>query len=78
MLSNNPKLNALLEQANAAVAAMTPEERAAMRREQRISWVRGEMQLARLERGLEPLPDDEATARAERAVDQKDGNSGKG
>ena len=38
-----PDLQELLRRANAKVAAMTPEEKEAMRRAQRDSWVRAEM-----------------------------------
>lgn len=39
------ELEALMQRAKDAVAAMFPEERAAMWREQRISWVRGQIGL---------------------------------
>lgn len=42
------KLNALLAENNAIIKAMTPEEREAMFRAQRESWVRGEMALSKL------------------------------
>ncbi len=46
MLSNDPKLNALAERALAAFNALSPDEQRAHRREQRISWVYGELRLS--------------------------------
>lgn len=42
-LKTDPELLVLLRKAREAVEAMSPEERAAMERAQRESWVRGEM-----------------------------------
>jgi len=41
--SNNEHLNDLLRQAKEAVQRMTPDEKAAMLREQRISWAYGQL-----------------------------------
>ena len=46
MLSNNPKLNALAARAIAAFNVLPLEQQRAHRREQRISWVYGEMRLS--------------------------------
>jgi hypothetical protein len=51
MLSSDPELNALFEKAKAAFAKLTPEEKAAHRREQRISWVLGQINMMHYEHG---------------------------
>jgi hypothetical protein len=49
-VADRPSLSRLIEEARARVAAMSPEERAAMHAEQRESWVRGEAALSAAER----------------------------
>ena len=46
----HPNLSRLIEEAKARLEAMTPEDRAAMWKAQRESWVRGETALAKSER----------------------------
>ena len=58
-LSNNPKLNELFREAMDRFNALSPEEKAAHRREQAISWVYGEMLLTRFERGEPELSNEE-------------------
>lgn len=45
MLTNDGKLYALMREAQVKFDALSPEEKAAHRREQAISWVYGEMRL---------------------------------
>lgn len=54
MLSSDTDLNALVEKAKAAFAKLTPEEKAAHRREQRISWVLGQINMMHYEHGHPP------------------------
>lgn len=65
-LENDGKLDALVRHAMANFKALPPEEQAAHRREQKISWVYGEMGLAghevtkeQIARVLDGLPPDE-------------------
>ncbi len=46
-METDPKLLELLEEAKRKVAAMTPEQRAEMLRQQREGWVKAEMQWAK-------------------------------
>ena len=57
-------LDTLIRESVARVAAMTPEERDAMRRAQRISWIVGELMLKRPDMSYE-----DALRRAKGAVD---------
>lgn len=46
-MTNSKSLSVLVQEAKAAVAAMTPEEREAMYRAQREGWVKAELQWAK-------------------------------
>jgi hypothetical protein len=58
-LSDNPKLNELFREAMDRFNALSPEEKAAHRRDQHVSWVVGEMLLTRFERGEPELSNEE-------------------
>lgn len=59
MISTNLELNKLIKQAIACVEALSPEDRAAHRREQAISWAAGQYKLSRWERGYSDLTPEE-------------------
>lgn len=49
-VADRPTLSHLIREATMAYNAMTPEQKEEMHRQQRESWVRGEMELSKLER----------------------------
>lgn len=68
---DRPELTALIEKAKRAYKAMSPEEKEAHDKAQRESWVRGEMELAQLEREtavVAPSPSPEAAPTSEDAM----------
>lgn len=75
-LSDNPELNELMKKAKAAFDALTPEQKRAHRREQAISWVFGEMMLARYERGQAMLTKEEQEEAKKRIGDLYDEKHG--
>jgi hypothetical protein len=66
------ELQALLARARSSFAALSPEEQAAHRRAQRISWVVGELLLSN-----DGMTREKATEIAERAVADLDAEEGR-
>lgn len=70
-MKDRPDLTALIEKAKRAYETMSPEEKEAHDKAQRESWVRGEMELAQLERETAvdaPSPSPEAAPTSEDAM----------
>lgn len=61
MLSSDGKLDALVKRAMEIFNNLTPEEQAAHRREQAISWALGQVQMSRYEKGQADFSEEELT-----------------
>lgn len=62
MLTNDGKLDELVRRAIEAFNALTPEQQRAHRREQAISWAKGQVLMSRFEHGHPDLSDEEVAA----------------
>lgn len=68
-LTNDGKLDELVKKAMAAFNALTPEQKAAHRREQAISWAVGQSLMSRFEHGHPDLSKEEETQLRQRVAD---------
>lgn len=71
-LSSKDELNALVKKAMDAFNQLTPEEKAAHRREQAISWAVGQTLMSRFEHGRPDLTEEEEKELRQRVADQYD------
>lgn len=72
MLDNDGKLDELVKKAVKLFNQLSPEEQAAHRRAQAISWVKGQTLLHRFESGQPDLPENEVSEMEQHIADQYD------
>lgn len=71
-LTNDGKLDELMKKAMKLFNQLTPEEQAAHRREQAISWVKGQALLHHYESGKPDLTEEEVAKMVQDIADQYD------